>query len=103
MGPGRVGKRGSRSGNRLPQSLCTINPLHGQAQAKTRVDANPTSVRAPVCHSCQRDLQAGNQVQWIFDGDRPYVEGSSVWAATLFGAIGSDLVTALARQGPGAV
>ncbi|WP_231446040.1 hypothetical protein [Brevibacterium zhoupengii] len=99
VGPGGHKKRGSRSGSRLPESLCTINPLHGEAQARTRVGANSTNVRVPVCSSCLQDLQAGNQLQWIFDGDRPYVDGDSVWAQTLFGAIGSDLVTALHRQG----
>lgn len=88
---------GARSG--LPQSLCTINPLHGEAQSTTRLDADASGVRVPVCGSCQNDRQRGNQLQWIFDGDRPYVEGDSVWAQTLFGAIGSDLITALHRQG----
>ncbi|GAA1534882.1 MULTISPECIES: hypothetical protein [Brevibacterium] len=99
VGPGGHKKRSSRSGSRLPESLCTINPLHGEAQARTRVGANSTNVRVPVCGSCLQDLRADNQLQWIFDGDRPYVEGTSVWAQTLFGAIGSDLVTALHRQG----
>jgi hypothetical protein len=57
------------------------------------------SVRVPVCGSCLSDLHSGRELQWIFDGDRPYVEGRSVWAQTLFGAIGGDLVTALHRQG----
>lgn len=98
-GAGRRTRRGSRSSSGLPESLCAINPLHGEAQSTTRVDAGGASVRMPVCTSCRHDLQADNQLQWIFDGDRPYVEGSSVWARTLFGAIGSDLVTALHRQG----
>lgn len=96
---GRKKKRSSGTGSRLPQSLCTINPLHGEAESTTRVDADGASVRVPVCSSCLQDLQADNQLQWIFDGDRPYVEGNSIWAKTLFGAIGSDLVTALRRQG----
>ncbi|WP_228278175.1 hypothetical protein [Brevibacterium limosum] len=57
------------------------------------------SVRVPVCDSCLSDLHADRELQWIFDGDRPYVEGGSVWAQTLFGAIGGDLVTALHRRG----
>ena len=99
VGAGRTKKAGSRGRSKLPQSLCTINPLHGEAQSTTRLDADGTGVRVPVCRSCQNDRQAANQLQWIFDGDRPYVEGDSVWAQTLFGAIGSDLVTALHRQG----
>lgn len=99
-GAGRTKKYSSRSSSRLPQSLCTINPLHGEARSTTRVDAGGESVRVPVCATCLADLQDGNQLQWIFDGDRPYVEGSSIWSQTLFGAIGSDLVSALHRQGP---
>ncbi|MGO3024733.1 MAG: hypothetical protein ACTIIH_16065 [Brevibacterium sp.] len=57
------------------------------------------SVRVPVCGNCLSDLQSGRELQWIFDGDRPYVKGDSVWAQTLFGAIGGDLVTALHRRG----
>ncbi|SMX93738.1 hypothetical protein BI49514_02599 [Brevibacterium iodinum ATCC 49514] len=57
------------------------------------------SVRVPVCGSCLSDLHSGRELQWIFDGDRPYVEGRSVWAKTRFGAIGGDLVTALHRHG----
>ncbi|WP_423057612.1 hypothetical protein [Brevibacterium linens] len=89
----------------LPQSLCTVNPLHGEARTNQLVSTERKghlagkSVRVPVCGSCLSDLQSGRELQWIFDGDRPYVEGRSVWAQTLFGAIGGDLVTALHRQG----
>ena len=89
----------------LPQSLCTVNPLHGEAQSNQLVSTERKghlagkSVRVPVCAGCLSDLQSGRELQWIFDGDRPYVEGRSVWAQTLFGAIGGDLVTALHRQG----
>ena len=96
---GKSGKSGTRNRSKLPQSLCTINPLHGEAQSTTHLDADSSGVRVPVCGSCQNDRQAGNQLQWIFDGGKPYVEGESVWAQTLFGAIGGDLVTALHRQG----
>ncbi|MFP3397073.1 hypothetical protein ACSBQT_17225 [Brevibacterium sp. H602] len=89
----------------LPQSLCTVNPLHGEARSNQLVSTERKghlagkSVRVPVCGSCLSDLHSGRELQWIFDGDRPYVEGRSVWAQTLFGAIGGDLVTALHRQG----
>jgi hypothetical protein len=56
-------------------------------------------VRVPVCSNCLGDLASGRELQWLYDGDRPYVEGGTVWARTLFGAIGGDLVTALHRQG----
>lgn len=98
VGSGRSRKAGARGRSRLPQSLCTINPLHGEAQSTTRLDADGSGVRVPVCGSCQHDRHAGNQLQWIFDGSRPYVEGDSIWAQTLFGAIGGDLVTAMHRS-----
>ncbi|SDS99011.1 hypothetical protein SAMN04489752_3049 [Brevibacterium siliguriense] len=88
----------------LPQSLCTVNPLHGEARSNQLVSTERKghltgkSVRVPVCATCLSDLHSGRELQWIFDGDRPYVEGRSVWAQTLFGAIGGDLVTALHRQ-----
>lgn len=109
-------KRGSRRSQKtktdgLPQSLCTINPLHGEAQTNASVSPEhqghlagkgrqaAKTVRVPVCADCLSDLQTGREPQWLFDGDRPYVEGDSIWGLTLFGAIGADLVTALNRQG----
>src|SRR5699024_12578642 len=71
--------RGGGAG-RLPQSLCTINPLHGEAGGTSEVRTAGRSVRVPVCEDCRADLRAGNQLQWIFDEGRPYVEGTSVWA-----------------------
>lgn len=98
VGSGQTKKAGNRGRSKLPQSLCTINPLHGEARSTTRLDADGSGVRVPVCGSCQHDRQAGNRLQWIFDGNKPYVEGDSIWAQTLFGAIGGDLVTALQRS-----
>ncbi|EKU46483.1 MULTISPECIES: hypothetical protein [Brevibacterium] len=92
-------RRRGRTGS-LPESLCTVNPLHGEAQSTSRVDADGQSIRVPVCRMCAEDLAAGRELQWIFDGDRPYVEARSIWARTLFGAIGGDLVTALHRERP---
>ena len=92
-------RRRGRTGS-LPESLCTVNPLHGEAQTTSRVDADGQSIRVPVCRMCEDDLAAGRGLQWIFDGDRPYVETSSIWSRTLFGAIGGDLVTALHRERP---
>ncbi len=98
-----VGEHRRRRGRKvgLPQSLCVVNPLHGEATTTARVDADGQSVRVPVCADCSSELRAGHRLQWIFDGDRPYVEGTSIWSQTLFGVIGGDLVTALQRQRPG--
>lgn len=65
----------------------------------TDVTVDSTDVEVASAYVDALRSAADNQLQWIFDGDRPYVEGSSVWAETLFGSIGSDLVTALKRQG----
>lgn len=100
-----AGSTKSAKARGLPQSLCTVNPLHGEARSNQLVSTERKghlagkSVRVPVCSSCLSDLHSGRELQWIFDGDRPYVEGRSVWAQTLFGAIGGDLVTALHRHG----
>ncbi|MGO2862298.1 MAG: hypothetical protein ACTIC1_14150 [Brevibacterium sp.] len=107
----RSGQRGSRAARAeakraggAPQSLCTINPLHGEAQTSARVSTAATgssegrTVRVPVCSTCLDDLDAGREPQWIYDGDRPYAEVPGIWSHTLFGAIGGDLVTELHRQ-----
>ena len=100
-----AGSTKSAKARGLPQSLCTVNPLHGEARSNQLVSTERKghlagkSVRVPVCSSCLSDLHSGRELQWILDGDRPYVEGRSVWAQTLFGAIGGDLVTALHRHG----
>jgi len=100
-----AGSTKSAKARGLPQSLCTVNPLHGEARSNQLVSTERKghlagkSVRVPVCSSCLSDLHSGRELQWIFDGDRPYVEARSVWAQTLFGAIGGDLVTALHRHG----
>ncbi|WP_181274818.1 hypothetical protein [Brevibacterium oceani] len=98
-----LGSRGARAGNGgvLAQSLCTINPLHGEAAAAERVIADAEAgrtVRVPVCQACLDDLRGRRELQWIYDGDRPYVEVASVWSDTLFGAIGGDLVSELHRH-----
>ncbi|WP_166970606.1 hypothetical protein [Brevibacterium atlanticum] len=94
----------SRSTGALPQSLCTVNPLHGEATSLQQVITSAAesgkrrSVRVPVCADCRDDLADGRTLQWIYDGDRPYVDVDSVWSQTLFGAIGRDLVTALHKN-----
>lgn len=98
--------RGARTRKKAAvQSLCTINPLHGEASAAARVITEASAdaaraVRVPVCPDCLDDLRSRREPQWIYDGDRPYAEVPSVWSETLFGAIGGDLVTELHRQRP---
>ncbi len=96
----RLAGRSRSSRTSRPESLCTVNPLHGEAETTSPVSVGSQAARVPVCSVCESDLRDGRDLQWIFDGDRPYVEGASVWAETLFGAIGGDLVTALKSQPP---
>ncbi|MGO1291870.1 MAG: hypothetical protein ACTMH0_11325 [Brevibacterium linens] len=90
--------RGARSSR--PESLCTVNPLHGEARTTSPVSVGVRAVRVPVCSACEGDLRGGRDLQWIFDKGRPYIEAESVWAETLFGAIGGNLVTALKSLPP---
>lgn len=81
------------------ESLCAMNPLHGEALAH-RVSPVPgqVSVSLPVCRTCASSLTAGREPDWLYDGNRPYPEGETVWARTLFGAVGPDLVSQIQRQ-----
>lgn len=89
----------------LPKNLCAINPLHGRATSTASVTTGAkggetTAVNVPVCANCLKDVNRGNRLQWIYEGDQPYFMTKTVWARTLFGAIGGDLVTALQKEKP---
>lgn len=73
--------------------LCTIDPAHGTAAERKRPDGAEASV--PVCRDCARDLAAGRRPQWLVADGKPYAEGDSVWARTLYGTTGGDLVSML--------
>ncbi|TDE10629.1 hypothetical protein [Jiangella asiatica] len=70
---------------------CFVNPMHGEAQDTVQVGGS--SIDAPVCRSCARD-RAGRpflSVRRRLRGWVPYVETSTVWARTGFGALVGDL------------
>ena len=56
---------------------------------------------APACGACAADVEAGRSPDWLYDGATPCAEADTVWARTLFGAVGDDLATQLPREKPG--
>ncbi|WP_176986519.1 hypothetical protein [Jiangella alba] len=74
---------------RDPYRPCFINPLHGEARATVRIDGS--SIDAPVCRDCSRTQDRFLAVRRRLRGWAPYVETSTVWARTGFGALVGDL------------
>lgn len=74
-----------------PYRPCFVNPAHGEAHDTVRVGGS--SIDAPVCRSCaqQRDPGPFLSVRSGRRGWKPYVETSTVWARTGFGALVGDL------------
>ncbi|NDL56519.1 hypothetical protein [Phytoactinopolyspora mesophila] len=68
---------------------CLINPLHGEARDTVRVDGS--SIDAPVCSACGRRQGAFLSVRKRVRGWEPYVDTSTVWARTGYGALVGDL------------
>ncbi|MET1037399.1 MAG: hypothetical protein ABW075_03940 [Aeromicrobium sp.] len=71
-----------------PYRPCVVNPLHGEASQTVRLSGS--SIDAPACSSCSVDRgDFLTDSTWL--GHRPYLDGSSVWARTGFGALVDDL------------
>ncbi len=68
---------------------CFINPMHGEAEDAVRVGGS--SIDAPVCSACGRRQGAFLSVRRGLRGWVPYVETSTVWARTGYGALVGDL------------
>lgn len=82
-----------------PRKLSAVNPLHGEATTSAEFTASGgRGVRIPVTKDEAADLKAGRTPAWLNDGDAPYVTRESVWARTLFGTTGVDLVDAVTRE-----
>lgn len=67
---------------------CVVNPLHGEAAAT--VPLAGSSIDAPACLSCSRGHGAFLTTP-TWRGDRRYLDTSTVWARTGFGALVDDL------------
>lgn len=73
---------------RQPYRPCVVNPLHGEASAT--VPLSGSSIDAPACVSCSRERGAFLTAS-TWRGERPYLDTSTVWARTGFGALVDDL------------
>lgn len=83
-----------------PAPLCSANPLHGDAAGSERIRATSgaTAVIAPLCKRCAAADRAGKPLAWLRVGGEPYTERDTVWADTMYGATGADLVRELAKS-----
>lgn len=87
---GRTGK------NNCPLLFSAVNPLHGEATTTAELrTSGGTVVNIPTTKDDASDIKAGRTPQWLYDGDKPYPDRDTVWARTLFGSIGTDLVEAV--------
>lgn len=89
-----------RSGrqSKASSALCAVNPLHGDATNDAVLTASSgRSQHLRACRACAHALEAGRTPDWLYDDNVPYVEGRTVWARSLFGSAGVDLVAAVTR------
>ncbi|TDC54000.1 hypothetical protein E1212_04240 [Jiangella ureilytica] len=86
-----AGRELDRAGSqkRRPYHPCFVNPLHGEARDTVRLDGS--SIDAPVCRACARVAGPMLAVRRRLRGRVPYVDTSTVWARTGYGALVSDL------------
>lgn len=89
-----------RPGSRTaPHDLCAVNPLHGDGKSDAVLTSSSgRTQQLTTCRTCARALGGGAVPDWLYDGDKPYVEADTVWARTLFGTAGVDLVEAIGRE-----
>lgn len=74
--------------SRPPYRPCVVNPEHGEASAT--VPLTGSSIDAPACASCGHE-RGGFLTVSTWRGQRRYLDTSSVWARTGFGALVDDL------------
>ncbi|WP_185994446.1 hypothetical protein [Nocardioides campestrisoli] len=85
-----------------PTTTCFLNPLHGRAELDRTLEHKGRRLKAPVCTTCRKDLEAGRRpdiLDVVVRGvPQHYFEtGREPWASTGFGALDPDLVTRLHR------
>ncbi|KRF18830.1 hypothetical protein ASG90_02745 [Nocardioides sp. Soil797] len=71
---------------------CYVDPRHGGAATESSLGGG---ISVPVCGACAKALRVGSELDplteaTMFGGRRPYYEGSTVWSANGFGALGGD-------------
>lgn len=82
-----------------PAELSAVNPLHGEATTTATLTTSAGErVGIPATKDEADDLKAGRTPEWLNDGDSPYFTRETVWASTLFGTTGEDLVAAVTKE-----
>lgn len=90
----------------VAQAPCFLNPLHGRAGARRKLDDAGRALDVPVCAQCGKDLAAGRRPD-ILDVVRHgepvhyFATDAEPWASTGYGALKSDLLTTLHARRPG--
>lgn len=85
-----------------PSTPCFLNPLHGVARERVRLDGGPRGQDVPACVDCVASLRA-DKVPDMLDVERRgrvvhYFETDvEPWASTGYGALDPDLLQALGR------
>ena len=85
-----------------PSTPCFLNPLHGVALERIRLDGGPRGQDVPACVACRSRLGAGSVPDMLDVEHRGrtvhYFETDvEPWAATGYGALDTDLLGALGR------
>ncbi len=78
-------------------ALCMFDPLHGRAARNVGWEHDGRKLDVPACKACATAVTSGAVPDALRDGDQPYFEGDTVWAATGFGTLGDDLVERVSR------
>ncbi len=74
--------------NRSPWRPCVVDPRHGEAATTVRLA--DSSIDAPACTACGTKQGTFLTVR-TWRGERAYLDTTSVWARTGFGALVDDL------------
>ncbi|MFS3128228.1 hypothetical protein ACLM5J_07460 [Nocardioides sp. Bht2] len=85
----RMAERTIASKGREQYQACYLNPLHGEAALELTLGGGLT---VPVCKRCERRHQASHPAdalreQRSLGRQRPYYDGTSVWANNGYGAL----------------
>ena len=87
-----------------PYRACFFNPLHSAGTREASWRLGEATVSVPVCPACERRLRTGGRPDALSvrrgRRERPYYEGSDVWARTGYGTLVDDLaVRVLTERG----
>ncbi|WP_166133591.1 hypothetical protein [Nocardioides ochotonae] len=80
-----------------PDAPCFLNPLHGKAGARRKLDDAGRALDVPVCAQCGKDLAAGRRpdILDVVRDDVPvhyFATDAEPWASTGYGALEPDLL-----------